>query len=153
MRLLVSLLCLYASTPAIAQGLADDEAQLRASHAQLIQAHTEGRVDLWMEIEAADFVSVNRGHITFPDSAARREGRAAYLEGATFSTYRDLREPIVRIADDGSLGWLIAEIEVEGTAPNADGKEESFRVVWAWVELYENADEGWRLVGNASNRR
>ena len=71
MRLLLPLLCLYASPLAVAQDRADDEDQLRALHAQLIQAHVEGRADLWMEVEAADFISINGGHVTFPDSAAR----------------------------------------------------------------------------------
>jgi len=82
-----------------------------------------------------------------------RDRRAAYLQDASFTTYRDLRDPIVRISDDGLLGWLIAEVEIEGTATGPDGTRQGFRDAWAWVELYERTNAGWRLTGNASNRR
>lgn len=153
MRVLLVLLLIGFSNEVVAQNLDSDEEQLRSLHAQLIQAHLEGRVDLWMTIEADSFVSINRGNVTFPKSDERREGRASYLQDASFSVYRDLREPLVRISDDGSLGWLIAEVEVEGTIPDADGVRSSFRDVWAWIELYEKTDAGWRMIGNASNRR
>lgn len=149
--LLLVLFCLTCSVEA--QSPPSDENQLRALHAQLIQAHLEGEIDLWMDIEADSFVSVNRGKVTFPPVAERRDGRATYLRDASFSTYRDLREPIVRISNDGSLGWLIAEVEVEGTMPDANGALRPFHVLWAWIELYEKTDDGWRMIGNASNRR
>ena len=76
-----------------------------------------------------------------------------FLQGASFSTYRDLREPIVRISEDGSLGWLIAEVEVVGTVPDQDNGRSSFHDIWAWIELYEKTDQDWRLIGNVSNRR
>jgi hypothetical protein len=128
-------------------------AELRHLHRELIRAHLEGDVDLWMSLEADGFVSVNRGRVAYPNAADRRAQRTAYLQDASFTAYRDLREPTVRVSEDGSLGWLIAEVEIEGTAAGPDGTREAFHDVWAWVELYEHTNEGWQLVGNASNRR
>ena len=137
-----------------AQDRQADENELRKLHQQLIQAHIDGQVDRWMAIESDSFVSVNRGQVTFPGAADRRAQRAAYLRDASFSIYRDLREPLVRISEDGSLGWLIAEVEVEGILPGEEGGDPTtFHDIWAWIELYEKTDEGWRLIGNASNRR
>ena len=153
MRILPALALLCLSCTATTQNRQADENQLRTLHAQLIQAHIEGQVDQWMAIEADSFVSVNRGQITFPEFAERQDRRAAYLSEASFSLYRDLREPLVRISDDGSLGWLIAEVEVAGTLPDEEGGRRSFHDTWAWIELYEKTDQGWRMIGNASNRR
>lgn len=153
MRFLPVLALLGLSCSVTAQNRQSDEARLRSLHAQLIQAHLDGDVDLWMTAEADSFVSINGGQVTFPEYDRRREQRAAYLRDATFSVYRDLREPLVRISDDGSLGWLIAEVEVEGTRPDEGGTRSSFLDIWAWIELYEKTEEGWRLIGNASNRR
>ena len=136
-----------------AQNRNSDERQLLHLHAEVIRAHVERQVDLWMSIESENVVSVNGGRVTFPGFSERREQRAAYLQGASFSTYRDLREPIVRISEDGLLGWLIAEVEVVGTVPDRDGGRRSFHDIWAWIELYEKTDQGWRLIGNVSNRR
>ena len=79
--------------------------------------------------------------------------REPYLASTSFRTYRDLRSPVIRVSDDGSLGWLIAEVEVQGTQIGEEGVETPVDAVWAWIELYQRDGEDWRLVGNVSNRR
>ncbi len=153
MRLLLSLTLIGLFSSVSAQDRQADETRLRALHAQLLQAHVDGDIDLWMAIEADSFVSVNGGQVTFPTTGDRRARRTAYLRDASFTVYRDLREPLVRISEDGSLGWLIAEVEIAGTKSGADGERTAFHDVWAWIELYEKTDAGWQMVGNASNRR
>jgi hypothetical protein len=147
------LLLLLVSSGASAQEESLDRARLLQLHADLIRAHVEGHVDLWMSVEAEGYTSVNRGRVTFPSLTERREQRGAYLDATSFTTYRDLREPIVRVSRDGSLGWLIAEVEIAGATTQPDDEHRAFREVWAWIELYEKIDGEWRLVGNASNRR
>ena len=148
----VVLALVLAPGAAAAQASADEEALL-GLHETLIQAHVENRLDLWMALEAEEIVSVNGGTVSFPSAEERRAGRAAYLRDATFSEYRDVRPPIVRISDDGSLGWLIAEVRVTGELRAPDGTARPFDDVWAWIELYERRDGEWKLVGNASNNR
>lgn len=154
MRIVLAVVLLVLPGWAAAQSVEADEDHLRRLHHQLLQAHLEGDVEAWMAIEAdSGYVSVNGGYVRFPSAAARREGRAAYLREATFSVYRDLREPLVRLSTDGTLGWLIVEVEVQGTLPDSTGAPAPFHDVWAWVELYQKTEAGWRLVGNASNKR
>lgn len=144
---------LTSSGIAHAQETSSDVAELIRLHAKLIDAHLQGDVDSWMAIEADSLISANRGRITYPSKAERRSRRTTYLQNATFERYRDVRDPVVRISDDGSQGWLIAEVEVVGTYRDADGTSERMAEVWAWVELYERTQEGWKLVGNVSNSR
>lgn len=136
-----------------AQGRQDDVEQLRKLHSRIIRAHLENRLDDWMSIESIDYVSANGGRVSFPSLQERRDSRAAYLEGATFTRYRDLRDPVVRVSEDGSLGWLVAEVEVAGSLVQDDGSASAFEQVWAWIELYARTPDGWKLVGNASNER
>ncbi len=106
-----------------------------------------------MALEADEYVSVNGGRVTFPSSDDRRQAREPYLASATFTAYQDLRRPVVRVSEDGSLGWLIAEVQVQGAQRGEDGRETPIDAIWAWVELYERGPEGWRVVGNTSNPR
>ena len=107
-----------------------------------------------MAIEAQEgYVSANGGTVRFPAAQARRTQRTAYLASTTFSTYADLRPPIVRVSEDGSLGWVIAEVEIVGESRGEDGEPRAFQDVWAWIELYERTEDGWRMTGNVSNRR
>jgi len=149
----LTLILSFWGAPLPAQDTSDDARELRRLHSELLEAHRTGDVDRWMAIEARDYVSASAGRITFPGISDRREQRAAYLAGATFDVYRDLREPLVRVSDDGSLGWLIAEVEVRGSAASPSGGPEPFHDIWAWAELYEKVEGAWRLVGNVSNRR
>jgi hypothetical protein len=129
-----------------------EASELRRLHEILLESHRTGDVDGWMAVEADDYVSANRGTITFPSLAERRAVREPYLRSTTFAVYRDLRPPIVRLSADATFGWVIAEVEVEGTQVS-DGVETSVEATWAWVELYERQSGKWRLVGNVSNRR
>ena len=130
-----------------------DQAELLRIHASVMAAHREGLVERWMEVESEEYVSVNGGRVTFPTPDERRQAREPYLASTTFTMYRDLRTPVVRISADGSLGWLIAEVEVRGVQRGQGGEETPIRAIWAWVELYEKSSDGWRIVGNASNPR
>ena len=64
-----------------------------------------------------------------------------------------MRAPVVRVSEDGTLGWLIAEVEVRGTQVAEDGASTPIESVWAWIELYQKMNGEWSLVGNVSNRR
>lgn len=145
-------LCWLAGGCSAKPDLAAEADELRALHERVLEAHRAGDVNAWMAIEADPYVSANGGRITFPDAAQRRAAREPYLRSTTFTAYRDLRPPIVRISADGSLGWVIAEVEVRGTQVS-DGAETPVEAVWAWIELYEKQAGQWRIVGNVSNRR
>jgi len=93
---------------------AADEASLRALHETILEAHRAGAVDAWMAIETADYVVANRGRLENPTLAERRAARTGYLAATRFAVYRDRREPIVTISDDGTRGWLLAEVEIRG---------------------------------------
>jgi hypothetical protein len=129
-----------------------EAAELRTLHERVLEAHRTGDVDGWMALEADEYVSANGGAITFPTATDRRAARAAYLSTTTFTVYRDLRPPVVRLSQDGVLGWLIAEVEVRGTQMSDSGQT-PVDAIWAWIELYEKDSGTWRLVGNVSNRR
>ncbi len=126
---------------------------LKRLHATVLEAHREGRLAPWLAVEADDYVQANRGEIAFPTKAERRAAREPYLASTRFSTYRDLREPIVAVSRDGTLGWVVAQVEAEGERTAEDGSTSPVRFVAAWVELYRRDGGRWRMVGNVSNFR
>ena len=106
MRVILPLILLLLIPASSSAQLDDsDRGHLLHMHADVIRAHIEGNVDLWMSLEAEQYTSVNNGIVSFPSLSERREQRSAYLGSTTFDTYGDIREPIVRISEDGSLGW------------------------------------------------
>ena len=59
----------------------------------------------------------------------------------------------VEISEDGSLGWLICQVEGRGVQRDEQGGERPIEFVYAWIELYRLVDGRWRLVGNVSCQR
>ena len=131
----------------------NDKNQLLAHHQQVIQAHLAADTEGWLALESDDYTSANRGEISHPSKAERKAWREPYLKASTFTVYRDLVEPIVKVSADGTLGWLIAQVEVAGTQKTAGGDVVPFRFVSAWIELYEKVDGRWLCSGNVSNMK
>ena len=128
-----------------------DEAQLLELHRAGLQAHIDGDVEALLAEQADDFVLVNRGELVSPSRQQRREFLGPYLAATEFYYYRDKVPPVIRIARDGSLGWVAAQIEARGTQTSADGENRTIEFVVAWVELYEKRAGQWTAIGNASS--
>jgi hypothetical protein len=98
-------------------------------------------------------VRVGRGEVSHPEHADMAARMEDYLGRTTFSEYRDLREPIVRVSEDGTLGWVIVELEARGVQKTPGGAEEPLEFVCAWISLFEKREGEWTMVGDVSTFR
>ena len=128
-----------------------DEEQLRQLHEEALRAHRESNVDLLLNAEKDDFILSNAGKVSRPNRDARRQGLGPYLESTRFTVYRDQIPPVVKVSKDGSLGWVIAQVEARGEQTGADGTVAPIEFVSSWIELYEKRGGRWLRVGNVSN--
>ena len=128
-----------------------DRAAILALHEKAMLAHRDGDVELLLADEPDDYVVANRGAVTRPVREERRARLGPYLSSTRFDFYRDRTPPIVRVSDDGTLGWVIVEVEAKGTRRAEDGTESAVEFVSAWIELYEKRGGRWLRVGNVSN--
>lgn len=128
-----------------------DTKQLLALHEEVLRAHRESNVELLLAAEEDDYVVANRGEISRPDRKARREGLGPYLRQTRFSQYVDKVPPIVKVSSDGSLGWVIVQVEARGEQTTSAGGVKPLEFVSAWIELYEKRNGRWFRVGNVSN--
>lgn len=131
----------------------DDTRALLGAHETILAAHRTSNVGAWMDVETDTIVVGSRGGIQMVDGAGRRRMREAYLGSTQFSAYRDVGEPVVRVSADGTLGWVIAEVEVKGSRRMPDGATRDIDEAWVWIELYEKQAGRWRMVGNVSTER
>jgi hypothetical protein len=137
-----------AATPASAPS---DSAQLRALHERVLEAHRKNDVGMILADDAESPVVANRGEISRPTKEERRRRFEPYFASTRFEVYRDLVEPIVRVSDDGTLGWVVCQVEVRGVQKDEAGKDAKLEFVSAWIELYEKRDGRWWRIGNVSN--
>lgn len=132
-----------ASAPA--PDLAAERDALLALHRKGIRAHVERDVDALTEDHGDDFVSASRGKLNRSNREQTRAFFKAYFEGATYPQYEDVEEPVVRVSDDASMGWVLSRTRVRRRDA---GGESTF--VYAGMMAYEKRDGRWVRVANAS---
>lgn len=120
-------------------------------HRALLESHIRYDVDGVLAAEAEQIVLVSRGEVEFPTKAERFYRFERYLKSVEFEEYRDLISPIVRVSDDGTLGWLIAQVKIAGTRTSGDGEQTPVDAIWAWIELYEKHEGSWIRIGEVSS--
>jgi hypothetical protein len=138
------------ASPAVAAANTDADV-LRSLHEKVMRAHRQGNAALILEDEAPDYVQANRGEVARPTLEERASRFREYLGSTRFEVYRDVVEPIVRVSSDGTLGWVIVQVEARGTQMKPGGGNEPLEFVSAWIELYEKCYGRWYRVGNVSN--
>lgn len=127
--------------------------RLSELHEKVIRAHQQSKVSLLLEDEAADYVVANRGEVTRPSLDERRRKLEGYLGRTRFEIYRDMAEPTIKVSSDGTLGWVMVQVQARGVQTTTEGGREPLEFVSAWIELYEKRDGRWLRVGNVSNFR
>lgn len=126
-------------------------AEILALHEGGIQAHLDGDPTFFTAGTAEPFFSVSGGEIREQTRADVEQTYAGYLGSTEFSEYRNLREPIVGVSDDGSVGWIIAQVKVTGARTGEDGSEQTMEFVGAFITLYQRRDGAWLRMANAVN--
>jgi hypothetical protein len=130
--------------------LAADVVTLKVLHEKVMSAHRASDVEKLLADEAEDYVVAGRGAIARPTLDDRRARLGSYLSSTRFESYRDLVEPVVQVSRDGTLGWVIVQVEGKGEQ-TVDGHKKPLEFVSAWIELYEKRGGRWYRVGNVSN--
>lgn len=127
------------------------EAELRARHQAVIDYHVENNVEAWLAGETDEVIVGFGGELFVSAREDRRARRADYLGRNVYSRYEDTVAPVVEIAGDCSIAWLIAAVAVAGEARRDDGAMEPFAFRSSWIELYKRIDGAWKMVGNVSD--
>lgn len=125
--------------------------ELRALHEKVIRAHLESNVEILLEDESAEYLVANRGEITRPTLAERRDRLGSYLRTTVFAEYRDLTDPVITTSEDGTLGWVLVQVKARGTQTTPSGEKHSVEFISAWIELYQKRGSKWYRTGNVSN--
>jgi hypothetical protein len=128
-----------------APDLEAERESLLALHRAEIRAHIDRDAEALARDHGDDFVSATRGKITRSTKEQTRKFFTEFFKGATYPLYEDLEPPVVRVSDDGSMGWILSRIRVRRV--DAEG-ESGF--VYAGMMAYAKRDGRWVRVGNAS---
>lgn len=130
---------------------ASDSSALIALHQEILDAHLSSNVDAILKDESHDYVVSSHGEVTRPTKDERRQLLGPYLRATNFEVYRDEMDPVVRVSNDGTLGWLTAQVYARGTQTTSSGEVQPIEFTSSWIELYEKRNGRWIRIGNVSN--
>ncbi len=120
-------------------------------HKEMLAAHLNNDAAAILGPEDDIIVVAGHGEFSRVSKVQRIPLFEKYMKQTRFSEYRDLVPPVVRISDDGSMGWLIAQVHVVGEDFSEGDEGKPFDLTWAWIELYEKRDHRWIRIGEVSS--
>lgn len=124
--------------------------ELLALHAADRAAHFATDPAALIAAQGEPFITVRNGAIYEVTREASLQRFTGYFAGAAYYEWDDLQPPIVQVAQDVSIGWMITRTKVRRTQADADGNVREQAFVYAGIMTYERRDGGWVQTANVS---
>ncbi len=127
------------------------EQELLDLHQTTIDAHLNKDVNFFIKDISDDYMQVQRGEFIYPVKEDIYAKFTEYLNNTEFSVYKDVQEPIVRVANDGSIGWTIVQVKISGERKQENDSIYNFDFTCAWITMYERENDKWIRIGEVDN--
>ncbi len=113
-------------------------------------AHFGKDARLLVSTFADDFINIRNGKITRPARDESIDRLQAYFDRSEFLEWDDISPPIVRVAQDATMAYVIVHKRVRLKAKNEQGATEEQTTIFAWMETYEKQNGKWVLMAVVS---
>lgn len=92
-----------------------------------------------------NFISINKGLVTYPQKKETISRYHNYFSSVEFLEWDDVKEPIIRFSEDGSLAYTVVDKIVKVTYKNENGKTIEGETHFAWNAIYRKQNNEWRI--------
>lgn len=113
-------------------------------------AHMTTNVDLLLAHQADPMLVINAVSIAYVTRAETLERFTRVFAGAVYQQWDFLEPPIIRLAHDASVAWVISRVRVRRTKTQADGSVAQEAFTYAGLDTYELRDGVWLKTANVS---
>jgi hypothetical protein len=121
------------------------ERELLALHQADRRAHFDHDLQHLLAGLGGELIDVRDGKINRMSREEVRKRFAEYFQRSRFTRWDDLEPPIVRVAADGKMGWMIVRVRITYTEKDDSGKSLLHDQTMAWMSGYEKHDGKWIL--------
>jgi hypothetical protein len=126
------------------------EIELLSLHKEERQAHFEHDVNFLLAHIDSELLDIRDGQINRMSREDVRAKFVQYFKNAQFSAWDDVESPIVRVSEDGNMGWMIVRVRIAYTETDTSGKAIHQNSVGAWMSSYEKHNGGWIMTAVTS---
>ncbi len=124
--------------------------EVLAIHNASLRAHWERDPYYFIQNLSDDYITVSNAEIKKPTKDEIFSIFSNYLSKTTFLEYRDTHDPIIGYSADGSVAWLIAQVQVTGLRTNETNQMDTIRFKSAHISVFERQNEKWIRKTNVS---
>ena len=129
------------------------KSEIRELHRNMIQAHWDKNIPWFTQDIAKNYMSIKNGDISYPTVEEIQDQFSNYLPNTTFSQYEDLMEPIIEVANDGSIAWSLVRVKIAGKRKMEDKTIADLDFTCAWITMYNHIGDKWIRKGEISTFR
>jgi hypothetical protein len=126
------------------------ETELLSLHKEERRAHFEHDVNFLLAHVAPQLLDVRDGQINRMSREDVRTKFVEYFKTAQFLAWDDVESPIVRVSEDGNIGWMIVRVRIAYTETDGSGKTTKENTVAAWMSSYEKQKGTWIMTAVTS---
>jgi hypothetical protein len=130
-----------------------DMADLLRLHEQQKTAHLLYNAELFIEMFGENLTQLQRGNAVTRTKAENLARFKSYFSSFKFQEWEDIKPPVIKLAQDGSMATVIVQKRVRGTYKNEKGEDESDHTIFAWLEVWEKIDGKWKVTTVASTEK
>jgi hypothetical protein len=125
--------------------LDEEKAEILRLHHLQRDYHFQKDSTAFTDLFSANFISVNRGVITFPKKKETLSKYHSYFSTVDFVNWDDVAEPIIRFSEDGKLAYTIVDKIVKVRYPEVTGELVEEETHFAWTTIYKKYDNEWKI--------
>jgi hypothetical protein len=126
------------------------EQELLELHKQVGDAYLNKDVGFFTKDIANDYFSISRGKYIKPTRSKITQIFENYLNITEFKVYESLMDPIVTVSDDGTLGWVVAQVKIQAKR-ELEGLSHEVDEIWTWITLYKRQNGNWIRMGEVNS--
>lgn len=130
-----------------------DTAELMKLHELQKEAHLSYNAGLFVEMFADQLMQLQRGSVVTRSRSENLARFKNYFSTFKFQEWEDIKPPIVKISNDGSMATIAVQKSVKGTYKNDKDEEVFDHTIFAWLEVWEKVDGKWKVTTVASTEK
>ena len=107
--------------------------------------HFQKKASEFANLLSENHISLNRGAVNTPTIEENTARFQKYFDSVEFIKWDDVKPPVIRFSDDGSMAYTIVEKEVIVSYEGDEGQEIRDVTTFAWVAIYKKYGSEWKI--------
>lgn len=139
--LLISFLLLTGCQPKV--DFEKEKAEILKAYETFKQGFLEGNPEIFEPLLAEEMNIAMHGEVNKTTRAELMESLKKEAERINYLEFKDLKEPVIKFSNDGSIAWQIIQYKTKIIDKDSTGSEYERVEIWGNLLIYQKQDAKW----------